>query len=128
MSDNETNLATVGVPKATIEALYIDVLRAALQLKIAAVLCQRACVPYSERDHILDRILAGVRYVEAHARSTRADADDPLPDDEHIGSVAERELARMAVEFKAREALSEADALERELARRDAERVARELL
>jgi hypothetical protein len=115
MSVNETNLTTVGVPKATFEALYSNVLRAALELKIRVVLCRQACEAFTKRDEILDRILALVRdtFTHLYRLSPRAESGDLEDDleaeadggDELIGSVAERELRKLAAELKARGAL-----------------------
>ena len=49
--------------KSTVEALHSDVLRGTLELKIRMVLYRRACLPDTERERALDRILAGVRDV-----------------------------------------------------------------
>ena len=101
----QTNItsATQFKEKSTVEALYSDVLKSALELKIRVMRYRRACVPFTERDQTFDRILAGVRDMLAQlaALSPRADADD-LEDCEHIGSIAKRYMAEWAAERNAR--------------------------
>ena len=93
--------------KSTVEALHSDVLKSVLALKIRVMLYRRACVPFTEREHTLDRILAGVRdmFAQLGALSPRASDADDLEDCEHIGSIAARYMAEWAAELKARGAL-----------------------
>jgi hypothetical protein len=95
--------ATQFKEKSTVEALHSDILKSALELKIRVMRYRRECVPFTEREQTLGRILAGVRYVFAQlaALSPRADADD-LEDCEHIGSIAKRYMAEWAAERNAR--------------------------
>jgi len=96
----QTNItsATQFKEKSTVEALYSDVLKSALELKIRVMRYRRACVPFTERDQTFDRILAGVRDMLAQlgALSPRASDADDLEDCEHIGSIAKREMAKWA--------------------------------
>jgi hypothetical protein len=93
--------------KSTVEALHSDVLKSALELKIRVIRYRRECVPFTEREQTLDRILAGVRYVFAQlgALSPQASDADDLEDCEHIGSIAKRYMAEWAAERNARGAL-----------------------
>jgi hypothetical protein len=105
----QTNItsATQFKGESTVEALYSDVLKGALELKIRVMRYRRACVPFTERDRTIDRILACVQYMFAQlgALSPRASDADDLEDCEHIGSIAKRYMAEWATELKARGAL-----------------------
>lgn len=70
------------------------------------VLYRRACLPETERARALDRILVGVRDVfeELFALSPQEGADD-IPGDEHIGSIAKREMPKLLAELESRGAL-----------------------
>jgi hypothetical protein len=105
----QTNItsATQFKEKSTVEALHSDALIGALELKLRVKRYRLACVPFTEREHTVDRILACVQYVFAQLGALsphRADADD-LENCEHIGSIAERYMAEWAAERNARGAL-----------------------